>query len=404
MNSNASTASADASSSHIYLNRLPPCPKVSVLITNYNYEEFLPCSIESVLKQSWGPIEIIVSDDGSEDRSCDVVNSYIDRGEPVILVRNKHSGMAGCLNSAFAASSGEIICLLDADDHFMPGKLEAVVSAFSDNPDSGFCIHRTQRMDQRGRLGGAFPLLRNLPEGDCTQSAVHNSGVLMGLPPTSALSLRREVAEKIFPIPTYYTGYAEQLIHRIAPLVTSICRVEKPLSSWTQHHRNDQNSSQMKVERLAREIYFMEILWRDQHRFLLEFNPALAAELHQLQQNALYVKMRYIIGRLRAEKDSHINHITLCAIPEIRNSYTGIFWRFSNRLPRLIFKKSIELLETQGILKHLLGRLLRRESSVALNLNHHQGPGSNPISICDYVSEHSTRRESFCDRSIKFPQ
>lgn len=365
MNFDATTAPADTQSTHVLLNRLPSHPKVSVLITNYNYEEFLPRSIESVLRQSWRPIEIVVSDDGSEDRSCDVVNSYVDQGEPVILVRNSHSGMAGCLNSAFANSTGQIICLLDADDHFMPGKLEAIVSAFQSNADSGFCVHRTQRMDQHGRLGGAFPLLQNLPTGDCTETTIHNSGVLMGLPPTSALSLRREVAEKIIPIPTYYTGYAEQLIHRIAPLVTSICSIEKPLSSWTQHHRNDQNSSQVKVERLSREIRFMEMLWRDQHRFLLQFNPRLATELQQLQQNALYVKMRYIISRLASEKDSYISHSILCAIPEIKNSYAGIFWKYSNKLPRPIFKKSIELLETQGGLKHLLGRLLRRESSAA---------------------------------------
>lgn len=365
MNSDATTAAVDRKSTHVYLSRLPSEPKVSVLITSYNYEEFLPRSIESVLRQSWRPVEIIVSDDGSEDHSCDVINSYVEQGEPVVLVRNTHSGMAGCLNSAFAASSGKIICLLDADDHFMPGKLEAVVSAFQANPESGFCVHRTQRMDQRGRLGGAFPLLQDLPTGDCTETTIRNSGVLMGLPPTSALSLRREIADKIFPIPTYYTGYAEQLIHRLAPLITEVCSVERPLSSWTQHRRNDQNSSQVKVERLAREIRFMEMLWQDQHRFLLQFNPALAAELQQLQQNALYVKMRYIIGRLNSEKDSYISHNTLCAIPEIKNSYAGIFWKYSNRLPRPIFKKSIELLETQGGLKHFLGRLLRRESSAA---------------------------------------
>jgi len=360
-----STLSREANSFRVHLEELPPRPKVSVLITNYNYEEFLPRSIESALKQSWPSVEVIVSDDGSEDRSCDVVNSYIDNGEPVILVRGQHSGMAGCLNAAFAASTGEIVCLLDADDHFMPGKIEAVISAFRLHPDSGFCIHRTQRIDQRGRQGGAFPLLQKLPSGDCAEVTIRNSGVLMGLPPTSALSLRREVAERIFPIPGYYIGYAEQVIHRIAPLITQICSVEQALSSWTQHRRNDQGSSQVKVERLAREIRFMEMLWRDQQMFLLHHNPELAGQLQLLQQNALYVKMRYIIGRLTSEKDSYVSHKTLCAIPEIRKSFTGFFWRYSNRLPRPIFKKSIELLETQGGLKHFLGRLLRRESSVA---------------------------------------
>jgi len=343
----------------VSLDPLSAHPTVSVLITNYNYEEFLPRSIDSVLHQSWRPIEVVVSDDGSHDRSCEVVQSYTDRGHPVVLVRGEHRGMAGCLNAGFRASSGEIICLLDADDYFLPGKLEAVVSAFRSNPDAGFCIHRTERINRRGRGGGVFPLLQRLPSGDRAASTIRNSGILMGLPPTSALSLRRQIASNILPIPEHYTGYAEQMIHRLAPLLTSICSIEKALSCWTLHHRNDANSSFIKVQRLERELRFMEMQWQEQHRFLLAHHKSWVAELRPLHRNALYVKMRYIVGRLNADKDSDASHTILCNMPEIRNSYMRMFWRYSRRLPRPIFKKSIDLLETQGGLKHILGRFLR---------------------------------------------
>ena len=328
-------------------------------LTN-NYEEFLARSIESALSQSWPGLEIVVSDDGSEDHSCDVVQSYVDNGYPVVLVRGEHRGMAGCLNAAFAVSTGEVICLLDADDYFLPGKIEAVISAFRSNPDSGFCIHRTQRVDQGGRMGGVFPLLRSLPSGNCMQSTVRNSGILMGLPPTSALSLRREVAGTIFPISEAYIGYAEQVIHRIAPLVTSICCIDDALSSWTLHRRNDANSSRVKVQRLERELKFMEMLWHEQRRFLLVHNPPLTEELQPIKKNALYVKMKYILDRLTAGNDAQVSHATLCSIPEIRNSFMRIFWQYSNLLPGPVFRKSIDLLETQGCLKQLLGRIIRR--------------------------------------------
>lgn len=365
MTTEHSNSSCAEMCSHVHLAPLSVQPKVSVLITNYNYEEFLPRSIESVLKQSWRPIEIVVSDDGSEDRSCEVVQSYIDAGNPVTLVRGNHGGMAACMNAAFAASSGEIICFLDADDYFFPGKLHAIVSAFRSNPDAGFCIHRTQRVDHKGHLSGVFPLLQRLPEGDCTAATVRNSGVLMGLPPTSALSLRRAVAAEIFPVPEVYVGYAEQVIHRIAPLVTSLCSVEGALSSWKLHQRNDANSSRVKVQRLEREVRFMEMLWQDQHRFLLAHNPSLAAELQPLQRNPLYVKMLYIVAKLNAAKDVQLSHRVLCGLPEIRQSYLGLFWRYSNKLPRPIFRKSIDILETQGRLKHVVGRLLGREGVAA---------------------------------------
>lgn len=355
-----SLASISAIRHSVHLAPLPTDPKVSVLISNYNYEEFLPRSIESVLAQGWPRLEIIVSDDGSEDHSCDVVQAYIDQGHPVVLVRGNHCGMAGCLNAAFAASTGEVICLLDADDHFLPGKLEAVVLAFHSNSDSGFCIHRTQRVDQDGRMGGVFPLVQSLPSGDCMQTTIRNSGILMGLPPTSALSLRREVARAIFPISEDYVGYAEQVIHRIAPLVTSICCIDNALSSWTLHRRNDANSSRVKAQRLERELEFMEMLWHDQHRFLLVYNPTLANELPSLRRNALYVKMKYILDRLVAGKDAQANHAILCSIPEIRDSRMRIFWQFSKLLPGPVFRKSIDFLETQGLLKQFLGRIIHR--------------------------------------------
>jgi len=365
MTVNPPVSASSAMHYRVHLNRLPARPKVSVLITNFNYEEFLPRSIKSVLAQFWRPIEIIVSDDGSQDLSCEVVQSYIDRGHPVTLVRGEHRGMAACLSAAFAASSGEIVCLLDADDCFLPGKIEAVISAFRSNRDSGFCIHRTQRVDHLGRMGGAFPLLQKLPSGDCAQLTIRNSGILMGLPPTSALSLRREVADIIFPIPECYVGYAEQMVHRIAPLVTPACAIEKALSTWTLHRRNDANATRVKVERLERELRFMEMLWQDQKQFLQVHNPSLAPQLQPLQYNALYAKMHYVKDRLDGNKNASVSHSALCKIPDIRNSYIGTFWRYSNRLPRPIFRKTIDLLETQGNLKHFLGRFLHRETSVA---------------------------------------
>src|ERR1700759_112786 len=100
-------------------------PKVSVLITSYNYGRFIGMAIEKALDQSYPPYEIIVADDGSTDDSCEIVEAFTLQGKPVKLVRKKHQGMAGCMNAAFDLVSGDIICFLDADDYFLPGKIEA---------------------------------------------------------------------------------------------------------------------------------------------------------------------------------------------------------------------------------------------------------------------------------------
>jgi hypothetical protein len=122
--------------------------------------------------------------------------------------------------------------------------------AFLAHPAAGFAIHRVSLVDQQKRARGVYPLLSALPSGDCAQITYDNAGILMGLPPTTNLALRREVADRIFPIPVEYTGYAEQRIHRMAPLMTELCAVDVPLAEWRLHGQNDQNSSRITPRRL----------------------------------------------------------------------------------------------------------------------------------------------------------
>ena len=106
----------------VALKNLPQKPSVSVLITCFNYGAYVGQAIDSALEQTYPPGEIIVSDDASQDNSCDVVESYISRGLPIQLLRNPHGGMAANLNAAYRRCSGDVICLLDADDTFLPGR------------------------------------------------------------------------------------------------------------------------------------------------------------------------------------------------------------------------------------------------------------------------------------------
>ena len=334
-------------------------PDVSVLITSYNYAPYLGQAIDSALDQSHPPKEVIVSDDGSQDNSCEIAESYIQRGQPLKLIRGNHQGMAASLNAAFNASSGSIVCLLDADDYFLPGKIEAVVSAFRSEPQAGFAIHRAQMVDRHNRRRGIYPLLSSLPEGNCSEATLHNAGVLMGLPPTSNLSLRREVALSIFPIPANFSGYAEQVIHRIAPLVTSICAVDKPLSVWRLHGRNDGNSACVAAERLERELTYMRDLWFEQSSYLLARNPELAKRMPALESNPLYMRMRYMQLKLLGDSAARQCHSALCALSEPRRSPVDFFWRHSLYLPRPLFQKCVNLLQTQSIWKEWLARAVQ---------------------------------------------
>ena len=343
----------------VALKSLPQKPSVSVLITCFNYGAYVGQAMDSALEQTYPPGEIIVSDDASQDNSCDVVESYISRGLPIQLLRNPHGGMAANLNAAYCHCSGDIICLLDADDTFLPGKIEAVVDAFRAHPRAGFAIHRASLVDNQKRARGIYPLLSALPSGDCAQITYDNSGILMGLPPTTNLALRREVADRIFPIPVEYTGYAEQMIHRLAPLMTELCAVDAPLARWRLHGQNDQNSTRITSRRLERELKIMDSLWLEQKHYLEGVDAALAQSFPPIDRNPLYLKMNYIRHRLNNDPAMRQAYSDLCRYGLRANSKVDQFWRYSNRLPRPLFQRAVDLLLTQSVWKQMVTRAIR---------------------------------------------
>ncbi len=346
------------------LKSFPQKPSVSVLITCFNYGAYVGQAIESALEQTYSPSEIIVSDDASQDNSCEVVQSYIDRGLAVRLLRNPHGGMAANLNAAYRSCTGDVICLLDADDTYLPGKVEAVVNAFRAHPKAGFAVHRASLVDNQKRQRGVYPLLSALPSGDCVQVTYDNAGVLMGLPPTTNLALRREVADRIFPIPVEYTGYAEQMIHRLAPLMTELCAVDKPLAQWRLHGQNDQNSTRIMPRRLERELKIMDSLWLAQRQYLKGIDPALAESFPGNDRNPLYLKMNYIRHRLNKDPETQQAYSDLCRHGLRSNSKMDLFWRYSNHLPLPLFQRAVDLLLTQSVWKQIVHRAIRAKESV----------------------------------------
>jgi glycosyltransferase involved in cell wall biosynthesis len=101
-------------------------PRVSVIVAAFNAEETLPTALASVQAQTLADWEVVVCDDCSTDRTAGVAEGFGDRVRVVQTPRNL--GPAGARNLAVEASSGELIALLDADDHWSPDYLASQVS------------------------------------------------------------------------------------------------------------------------------------------------------------------------------------------------------------------------------------------------------------------------------------
>src|ERR1700747_390090 len=102
-------------------------PKLSIIITNHNYQHFIAQAIDSALAIEWPDKEIIVVDDGSTDGSAPIIQFYAAR---VKAIYKNNGGQISAANVGFSASNGAGIIFLDADDLLLPTVGHAVASAF----------------------------------------------------------------------------------------------------------------------------------------------------------------------------------------------------------------------------------------------------------------------------------
>ena len=105
-------------------------PTVSVVIPSFNMGNLLPDAIESVFNQTYKDYEIIVVDDGSQDDTKERVDKYRARG--VKYIYQKNSGVASARNVGIFQSKGQYVAFLDADDLWLPDKLELQMKALKE--------------------------------------------------------------------------------------------------------------------------------------------------------------------------------------------------------------------------------------------------------------------------------
>jgi GT2 family glycosyltransferase len=114
----------------------PSRPLVSVIIPVYNGERFLAEALHSVLSQDYQPIEVIVVDDGSTDRSSEIIHSF----EGIRTIRQANQGVGAARNAGIEVAQGEFITFLDQDDTWTPDKLSVQIGYLLKHPAVGYVL------------------------------------------------------------------------------------------------------------------------------------------------------------------------------------------------------------------------------------------------------------------------
>lgn len=339
--------------------QLPREPLVSVLLCNYNYAHYVGQSIESVLNQTYSNFELIVCDDGSTDSSVSVIREYL-KDPRVRLLEKQNGGQATGFNASCSQSRGDIICFLDADDFYVPTKLERIVECAIANPDCGCILNGWLRVDKHLKPQGTMPLLASIPAGWYGNEVLNAGGILDNMPSTPGLNLRREVAEALFPLSVKQplNRFPDMLMMRMVPLVCRLAAVNEPLAVVRLHGGNTYQSERVTARSIEREIGICQELWEEQRRLLGEMDSRLPEALTTLESAPIIVRQKYIWSRLANTSGRWVYYGKLFeSMGEGSNPLQKVFWYTTAILPRGVFERVINIVLTQNRFKQTILRV-----------------------------------------------
>ncbi len=141
-------------------------PKASIVVPAYNVAATIGETLSSLLSQTFPDFELIVVDDGSSDGTVAVVRSFTD--SRIRLICQKNRGLAGAHNTGIAAARGDYIGFCDADDLWLPEKLERHIEHMEKNPDVGISFSGSEMIDSNSKSLGIrqSPKLRDITPAD----------------------------------------------------------------------------------------------------------------------------------------------------------------------------------------------------------------------------------------------
>ncbi|MHC4843460.1 MAG: glycosyltransferase family 2 protein [Planctomycetota bacterium] len=169
---------------------------ISVVIPAYNCEECVGRAIESVLVQTYKNFEIIVVDDGSSDKTAEVIKSYGDR---VHYIYQENTGVSVARNSGIASANGDWIAFLDADDEFLPNKLELQAELIKRNPDLKWCAANYYRClgSRRSACFDSKKITSALGGKDYFDNYFEDASRIGCISNTQTMVVRKEVFEEL---------------------------------------------------------------------------------------------------------------------------------------------------------------------------------------------------------------
>lgn len=203
-------------------------PLVTVVIPSYNHGDMLPATLKSIVDQEYLNLEILIIDDGSVDRTGEIVRPFLDADRRIRYFRHENMGEPGTVNRGWQMARGEFVVIISADDPQTPALIKRSVQAMREHPEAIVTYPDQVVIDGNGKE--LYKI--DKPDFELTLLIERN----MCLPGAGSL-IRREPVIKRFPHlrnPKHpkVSDYESWL--RLA-LIGPFFHIREPLAMWREH-------------------------------------------------------------------------------------------------------------------------------------------------------------------------
>ena len=314
-------------------------PKVSVVTRTYNYGHFLGEAIQSVLDQTFQDYELIVVDDGSTDDTKQVVSGFSDHR--IKYIHQENRGVSAAYNTGISAASGEYLAFLDADDIWLPRKLEVQVRAMESSPQAGLVYSDVYYFDSK--TGAITESLLQTLNGPPPRGSVLERHVDEFFAHPSTWLVRRCVFDRVGMFDeTQRSSEDEDMLFRIASFFEFEV-VPMPLTMARTHAEQESKKTEVHV------TYFLQYLKKIEHSPLLNDHMRTRvrwclAKYHFL--NGMFLRRRHEHGRaareLLASFKANPRVFASKAMSQLSGKLTQIVGKLTKRLRPTLRDKEVK--------------------------------------------------------------
>jgi glycosyltransferase involved in cell wall biosynthesis len=234
-------------------------PSVTAVVCAYNYERYIAEALDSALAQEYPAelLDIVVIDDGSTDRTPEILARYAaEHGDRIRVITQENAGLVASTERGIAEATGELIALLDADDAWLPQKTRRQVEVMMARPEVGLVYCDAEVVDGVGRTIASSwwrqigrPPLRGWTLGPFLRQNIATAPTVM---------FRGEFKERVLPISRAFYCQDWWLVARIG----DVAQLDYSREPLVRYRRHDSNMSSQYVKNLRADVVLQRWMLR----------------------------------------------------------------------------------------------------------------------------------------------